>query len=86
MRCMIHDMVKCKDCGHSISPSARNCPQCGGLTEAAIRADSQMDPAMKWILILGVGPILALFFAVLGQAIEHFWFLATFHGCIEKVC
>lgn len=36
-------MVKCRDCGHSISPSARTCPQCGAHTEAAIRADERAD-------------------------------------------
>ena len=62
MRCMIHDMVKCRDCAHRISPSARNCPQCGGLTEAAIRADKDIEAQMFiFIIILIVVSVILLF-------------------------
>ncbi len=47
-------MIKCNDCGGSISSSASKCPKCGAVTEAAIRADDDTNALMVVILIIGL--------------------------------
>ena len=67
-------MVKCKDCGHSISPSARTCPQCGGVTEAARRAANAANAADN-----GLNLVFCLFFGfiaialIIGFIVDYFW-------------
>ena len=71
MRCMIHDMVKCRDCGHSISPSAHRCPQCGGVTKAA--RDAAKADCDGWNLL---GLLFYGFIAIalsIGFIVDYFW-------------
>lgn len=52
-------MVKCNDCGGSISSSASKCPKCGAVTDHYCRTvEQQNEGALLFMGIFGGLPIL----------------------------
>ena len=43
-------MIKCKDCGGSISSSAYRCPKCGAVTDHWCRTAKDQDEGATWIM------------------------------------
>ena len=43
-------MIKCKDCGGSISSSAYKCPKCGAVTDHYCRTVEDQNEGGTWFL------------------------------------
>jgi uncharacterized membrane protein YvbJ len=57
-------LIKCKECGHDVSTTAKTCPNCGAPTAKARQTDTSTSVARIILMVLAVISIIpAILFA-----------------------